>query len=91
MQMSGVASSIMADDCLNPDWSPSYGYQQGCRCDRCAGWRRTKDLEHRETLNARRRAKRRRQQTPIQPAVVRTSGRSATTFYNDVLDWWAGL
>ena len=81
----------MSDDCLNPDWSPSYGYQQGCRCDKCAGWRRAKDLEHRDKLNAYKRSIRQRQKPKQTPAPQKTSGRSATTFYNDILDWWDGL
>ena len=83
----------MSDDCAYPNLAPSTGYKNGCRCGRCYAWRRAKDLEHRERLNAYKRAARKRQ-IMVMPApmeIAPREPRSATTIYNDILDWWDGL
>lgn len=68
-------------NCPNGWNAPSVGYQNGCRCDRCKGWRNGINLRRRMRAEAIRASRRR-------PAVSYPvwTPRSATSFYREALD-----
>lgn len=68
-------------NCPNGWNAPSVGYQNGCRCGRCQGWRDGQNMRRREATRARRLGRRR----PVQPQMP-WNPHSATSFYRDALD-----